>query len=466
VLAGDDSASDRLVISGGTASGVSTIQVNNLGGAGAATTGNGIALVTTSNGGTTATTAFAIDRAIAAGPYEYLLFRGGTTAGTENNWYLRNNIIAAAPLPATPVTFDPAPPSPQPPDPSPPAQPPAPPPFVAPTTITPQVIEAAATAPEPIPLYRPEAAVYSAVPAIARQSALLIAGTFNDRQGDQRLQGGEGFLSSAWGRALGQRTEQHWSGDVAPAFDGDVSGLQAGLALFGRESSSGSHDEAGIFFGYVRASGNVRGFALAQPDIGVGSLELESDSAGAYWTHVDSPDWYTDVLVVRSSFEGEARSLRGLGMDLGGNALTASVETGHPFAIGRNLLLEPQAQVLFQRLSLDGGEDVFSSVRFHREDSWIARVGVRLVGAVEGALQIHPYLQANLWHTLDGNDTVEFSSVPVQTQRGATALEFAAGLAAATSDHFGMYAALGYTTDLDSDRHAVLSGNPGIRIAW
>ena len=57
-LGADGSPSDRLVVSGGTATGNSLLKITNTTGAGALTTGNGILVVDSINGGTTAAGAF------------------------------------------------------------------------------------------------------------------------------------------------------------------------------------------------------------------------------------------------------------------------------------------------------------------------------------------------------------------------------------------------------------------------
>ena len=80
-LGDDSSASDRLVVSGGTASGTTGIAVINAGGAGAETTADGIMVVQAINGATTAAGAFALDAPAATGAFEYYLFRGGAAAG-------------------------------------------------------------------------------------------------------------------------------------------------------------------------------------------------------------------------------------------------------------------------------------------------------------------------------------------------------------------------------------------------
>ena len=76
-LGTDGSPSDLLVIDGGTATGTTGLRFDNTTGPGALTTGDGILVVDAINGGTTAPGAFA--GFAAAGPYDYLLYRGGST---------------------------------------------------------------------------------------------------------------------------------------------------------------------------------------------------------------------------------------------------------------------------------------------------------------------------------------------------------------------------------------------------
>ncbi len=96
-LGDDSSSSDRLVIDGGSATGHSLVTITNVGGPGAETTGNGILIVQSTNSGRTAPGAFVLGKMVAAGPYAYLLFRGGVTGGADNNWFLRSDIDCSAP---------------------------------------------------------------------------------------------------------------------------------------------------------------------------------------------------------------------------------------------------------------------------------------------------------------------------------------------------------------------------------
>lgn len=70
VLGDDASPADKLVISGGAASGTTGLAVTNLNGTGAATRQDGILVVQAINGATTAGTAFGLSNAVAAGAFE------------------------------------------------------------------------------------------------------------------------------------------------------------------------------------------------------------------------------------------------------------------------------------------------------------------------------------------------------------------------------------------------------------
>ena len=181
VLAGDGSPSDKLVISGGTGTGTTRIGVTNAGGTGALTTGDGILVVQAINGATTTANAFNLGRSISAGPYDYFLFRGGVSPGTQDSWYLRSSLVPG-PTPS-------------------PGGPPLPP------------------AGGLTPLYRPEVAVQSAVPSTALTPARVAVGTFNERQGDQLLLRGD-RAPGVWGRVFGQQTREHFAQGAQPEFYG------------------------------------------------------------------------------------------------------------------------------------------------------------------------------------------------------------------------------------------------------
>ncbi|MGN6535709.1 MAG: autotransporter outer membrane beta-barrel domain-containing protein, partial [Mesorhizobium sp.] len=158
-LGADTSPSNLLVIDGGHANGTSSVLVNNTGGPGAQTMEDGIRLVQVTGGGTTTTDAFTLSQRVAAGAYEYELFRGGST--DPNDWFLRSHLIDTPTDPTTPSGPD-------------------------------------------IPLYRPEVPLYAPIPAIARQMGLSTLGTLHERVGEEEnlrgLSEPRAYANGAWGR--------------------------------------------------------------------------------------------------------------------------------------------------------------------------------------------------------------------------------------------------------------------------
>lgn len=509
-LGDDSSASDKLVLSSGTASGSTGISVVNLGGAGAATTQDGIMVVQAINGATSGATTFALDAPVAAGAFEYYLFKGGVSAGSEENWYLRSTLNTPAPPAAAPPALEPtAPPEPEPPA----AEPPPPPPSELPPTPPPTEgdinnppvdptppVQAADPEPEPPPapppapvadppppppvvptdvpdlptpaageeilLYRIEVPVYSALPPVAEHLAMTTLGTFHERRGEQSLLSNT-ELSPVWGRIFGQDSKMAYSGTVSPSFDGTLFGLQAGFDLFGRETASGQTVRAGLFVAYASMNGDVRGQALGWDNLSVGSMDINGTSVGGYWTRIGQGGWYLDGVLMATFFGGDATSSRGIGIDVGGTGVTASLEGGYPVALGQGWTLEPQAQLVWQQLSLDDASDRFASVSFDTDGNVTGRLGARLQGETTiNGMALQPYLKANIWHDFGGTSHVNFDTTDISTEGRSTSFEFGGGVIAKVTDKVSIFATGDYTTNLGGDERRILEGNLGFSVKW
>ena len=83
----------KLVVNGGTATGTTSLDISNVGGPGAETTGNGILVVNAINGAMAAG-AFTLDNPeLRAGGFDYRLFQGGINGTDPNDWFLRSSFI-------------------------------------------------------------------------------------------------------------------------------------------------------------------------------------------------------------------------------------------------------------------------------------------------------------------------------------------------------------------------------------
>ncbi|KIP85221.1 autotransporter [Stenotrophomonas maltophilia] len=521
VLGDDSSASDRLVISGGAGTGTTGIGVINAGGGGGETIADGILLVQAGNGASTSADAFALFSPVAAGAYEYFLFKGGVSGGTAENWYLRSTLVASAdpapaPAPTTPSLPEPAPPEdlgtpppvlppapPPPPDvpvdpgapdrdpvapepapPAPPAEPePADPPIITPPPPVPDEVAVVpgplATPPTPgarpsqaavTPIYRLETPAYTVVPSLLRTVSQASLGTFHERQGEQRLLAGEGVARAAWGRLIGSSEEQHWNGDALTGFDGDLQGLQAGLDLHASDGGT-LRSQWGVFVGRTRATGRITGLALGWENVHVGQTRLDDKHVGLSWTGVGTAGGYLDAVVMQSRYRGQAWSTRGLGIDVRGDGTSASLEAGKPLLrLGQSSWwLEPQLQVIWQRQSLDDAADAVAAIRFDADNAWTGRIGLRLAGdfgLADNGWQ--PYFKLNYWKTLDGDNRVDFGSNRIVAGQETSAWEVGVGLVGRFNRNVSAYAVADYTRDLEDrnrERRSV-EGNIGLRLDW
>ncbi|WP_312325458.1 autotransporter outer membrane beta-barrel domain-containing protein [Stenotrophomonas sp.] len=468
VLGNDASASDKLVIAGGSATGSTIMRVTNVGGGGASTVADGIMVVQATNGGSTAAGAFALAGSLSAGAYEYFLFKGGVSAGTGNNWYLRSTIVPG-PVPA-PVVVVPDPPPPPPPVAGVPPEPPPPPvPVPVPSPMqVPPTPQARAPQMAVVPIYRVETPTYAVVPPLLREASMASLGTFHERQGEQRLLRGEGIFRSVWGRMIGQSHEQNWAGDAQPGFDGDFLGVQAGGDLYA--SAGDVRNQVGLFVGQTRAKGNVTGFALGWENVDVGRSRLDDKHVGLYYTRVGSANGYLDAVLMRSRYDGNSVSSRGIGVDMKGDGTTASLEVGKPLLhFGRSAWwLEPQAQVIWQKTKVDDTRDALSVLRVDNDDAWTARIGLRLAGdymLADNGWQ--PYFKLNYWRASSGEDRIDIGGDPLVSEQGYRALELGVGVVARYNANISAFAVADYTRDLDSHRlkeRRVIEANLGLRV--
>lgn len=538
VLGDDASLSDKLVIDGGSASGTTGVTVLNAGGTGAVTAQNGILVIEAVNDATTAGGAFALNHRVAAGAFEYFLFRGGTSAGTAENWYLRSTLPPPPepspppeappppqPAPAPPILTPPAPapepvppeprapppppvpaPPPPPPEPTPanpdpvdpappvrvadppapltPEPPPAPEPAAPPPPPEPPTTPAPVPSPDPlvvtppptpgatptiaeagevVPLYRPEVAAFVASVPAAHDLAAAMLGTFHERRGEQALLRGDGALPSTWGRIFAENSKIKWDGDVAPSLYGDLSGFQIGQDFAGWGEDGGTNLRLGAFVGRSSTDGTVRGAAIGWNDLTVGQIDVKATSLAGYATLVGASGWYVDAVVMRSWFDGNSAASTGEAIDIDGTGWAASLEIGYPLALSNRWTLEPQAQILWQRIKLDDRADAFSTIDFAAGDSLTGRVGLRLQGEYGG---FQPYLHASLWHGLSGDQTTRFGTNPIRTDLGRTEAEVGAGLIARFGNSVAVHFKGDYGFDADGPRSRRYGGTVGITIRW
>ena len=390
--------SDTLVVDGTSVGplGATNMSIRNAGGAGAETVGDGILVVQVLDPSRSPDSVFKLASAVEVrgGAFDYDLFHGGVGGSNPNNWFLRSSFVV------------PEQPGPQPPEPSVPLVP------IGPSLPTNPPV----TGPLPpgvFPIIGPEIATYGVVQPIARQLGMTTLGTLQDRIGDTSLAAitgtpcqadgdtrdgiwrkapvkvptdclNTGSGPSAWGRVLGQQIDNHYGAFADPRASGQLLGFQTGIDLWRGEWIPGHRDAAGIYVGYANANVDVNGLVTNAAATGyvlskTGNLNLDAWSGGAYWTHYGPSDWYLDAVAQATHYQGAA-STQFANLSTSGFGFLTSLETGYPIRLpmfGPGFVLEPQAQIVWQRVSFDDANDGLGEVALGTTSGASGRIGLR-----------------------------------------------------------------------------------------
>ena len=496
VLGGDGSPSDKLVISGGTASGSTIVHVTNVGGVGAETTVNGIQVVSAVGGATTAPGAFALPAGeLRAGAFDYDLLRGGVSGASPNDWFLRSGFALVPIGPSTPI----GPRCRRPIGPSTPLVPLVP--IGAPLPSTPP--------PNPLPpgiefpIIGPELATYGVVQPLARQLGLSILGTLDDRVGDtyepdgcavapavapERLPTRKPgptpapcplFSPSVWGRFFGQTIDNHYQAFADPRASGNLGGFQGGIDLLRGSLIAGHYERAGLYGAYGDVNADVDGLvtnpaATAYVLNHTGSMNLNAWSAGGYWTHTGPGGWYLDAVLQGTWYYGSA-STQFARLNTDGTGFIGSLEGGYPFAwpqLGPGFVIEPQGQILWQKVSFRHDYDGLGDVALGDTTGPSGRIGLRTKWTIvtAGGQVWQPYLRANLWRDWGAEANTVYSGtdiVPLVSQ--VTRLELGGGLTGRINANVSVFANVDYEFAVgaaESEKRNGVRGAFGARYTW
>lgn len=306
------------------------------------------------------------------------------------------------------------------------------------------------------------------------QAALAELGTFHERQGDQSYLTGEGAVTGIWGRyhhtrlkQTGDQVVEGTSFQLAPQFDGSLWLIQSGIDVYADIDDNGSQIRASLFYSHAESSGDVSGNILARTGRHAGEAKTNSDGIGATVTYVGESGWYLDFVGLYSWIDAKAQSFRGVSADFDGTSLAASLEGGYPFALAENWTLEPQAQLVWQKLKLDPSRDRYSRVQFDTFHTLSGRVGLRLEGTVphESAI-LQPFLAANLWHNFSQKNEITFNNRSLISDGEASVLKLGGGLGALITPNFSLHFRLDWGTNLGEEHYRSRDANIGLRFTW
>ncbi|EBK5245374.1 fibronectin-binding autotransporter adhesin ShdA [Salmonella enterica] len=434
VLGDDDSATDKLVITG-DASGTTDLYINGIGD-GAQTT-NGIEVVDV--GGVSTSDAFVLKNEVNASLYTYRLYWNES----DNDWYLASKAQSddddsggddsdVTPLDGSDDGGNVTPPD-----------------------------DGGDVAPQ----YRADIGAYMGNQWMARNLQMQ---TLYDREGSQ-YRNADG---SVWARfKAGKAESEAVSGNID--MDSNYSQFQLGgdILAWGNGQQSVT---VGVMASYINADTDSTGNRGADGSQFTSSGNVDGYNLGVYATwfadaqthsgaYVDS--WYQYGFYNNSVESGDAGSES---YDSTANAV--SLETGYRYDIalsnGNTVSLTPQAQVVWQNYSADSVKDNYGTrIDGQDGDSWTTRLGLRVDGKLYKGSRtvIQPFAEANWLHTSD-DVSVSFDDATVKQDLPANRAELKVGLQADIDKQWSVRAQVAGQTG--SNDFGDLNGSLNLRYNW
>ncbi|ECC3830602.1 fibronectin-binding autotransporter adhesin ShdA [Salmonella enterica subsp. enterica] len=455
VLGDDDSATDKLVITG-DASGTTDLYINGIGD-GAQTT-NGIEVVDV--GGVSTSDAFVLKNEVNAGLYTYRLYWNES----DNDWYLASKAQSDDDDSGgddTPSDGGDDGGNVTPPDDGGDGGNVTPPDDGGDGGDVTPPDDGGDVAPQ----YRADIGAYMGNQWMARNLQMQ---TLYDREGSQ-YRNADG---SVWARfKAGKAESEAVSGNID--MDSNYSQFQLGgdILAWGNGQQSVT---VGVMASYINADTDSTGNRGADGSQFTSSGNVDGYNLGVYATwfadaqthsgaYVDS--WYQYGFYNNSVESGDAGSES---YDSTANAV--SLETGYRYDIalsnGNTVSLTPQAQVVWQNYSADSVKDNYGTrIDGQDGDSWTTRLGLRVDGKLyKGSCTvIQPFAEANWLHTSD-DVSVSFDDATVKQDLPANRAELKVGLQADIDKQWSVRAQVAGQTG--SNDFGDLNGSLNLRYNW
>ncbi|WP_340719325.1 fibronectin-binding autotransporter adhesin ShdA (plasmid) [Salmonella enterica subsp. enterica serovar Infantis] len=315
------------------------------------------------------------------------------------------------------------------------------------------------------PQYRADIGAYMGNQWMARNLQMQ---TLYDREGSQ-YRNADG---SVWARfKAGKAESEAVSGNID--MDSNYSQFQLGgdILAWGNGQQSVT---VGVMASYINADTDSTGNRGADGSQFTSSGNVDGYNLGVYATwfadaqthsgaYVDS--WYQYGFYNNSVESGDAGSES---YDSTANAV--SLETGYRYDIalsnGNTVSLTPQAQVVWQNYSADSMKDNYGTrIDGQDGDSWTTRLGLRVDGKLYKGSRtvIQPFAEANWLHTSD-DVSVSFDDATVKQDLPANRAELKVGLQADIDKQWSVRAQVAGQTG--SNDFGDLNGSLNLRYNW
>ncbi|PIT50379.1 autotransporter family protein [Snodgrassella communis] len=388
------------------------------------------------------------------------------TYGTGTNYAW---VLTATPKP------DPVPPTPTEPiqpDPADPAKP-APTEPVKPISPKPQ---------KEVPIYAEPVSGYVQMPTVDMELGFTTIGTLHERRSENQTNN----INSANNTAFSDTQQQTWGRVVVEHLDKngkkrlDTGGSQSVLQIghdfiLDNNAKTGARRHIGGYVSYGHNENDFRDQYRAEngyivDDHYTGKGRTDAVSIGGYGTFYGNNGGYVDlvsqVTYLRNKYN--ARSNESVHQNGWGAALSA--EAGKSFIVyGNNWFVEPQAQLVYQYLSLDDFNDRYRHIDQHNPSALRGRIGMRFGYNGDTTDNLPPssfYGIANIWHDFVNPKSVDIGRDTLKEEYAKTWGEIGAGIQWSITRQSDFYGDVRYEKNFGSDKRKGFKGTLGYKYTW
>lgn len=311
---------------------------------------------------------------------------------------------------------------------------------------------------------------FAAVPDLARIYDLQSLGTLEARKNALPSAGEVPF----WGRFFGSvgLNNGGLSTGRGAHFDYRLGGMQIGSDLYQVESFGGSIATSGLYATVGTGAADVsRPFGR----LATGKFDLNGYSIGGYTTY----RWdraYLDVVAQATRFDGKSSSNLGQSSSVEGWGFIGSVEAGYALGEMAGWQVEPQAQLVYQHITLGDMQDGYGRARFGDQNVVTGKLSLK----GSRSFMLDGGATVNAWGRLSfGYIGGDLGSLTVTNLAGEFPERFALGKAGAfgslevgfdteLTENTSLFASASYEAGLSAGRTGdqAYSGRAGLQIKF
>jgi outer membrane autotransporter protein len=338
------------------------------------------------------------------------------------------------------------------------------------------------TPPKEVPIYAEPVSGYVQMPTVNMELGFTTIGTLHERRGENQTYNITGTNNTAlannqqqtWGRVLVKHLDKNGKQRLDTV--GNQSVLQIGHDfILDENNKTGTRRHIGAYVSYGHNENDFRDQYRAEngyivDDHYTGKGRTDAVSVGGYSTFYGNNGGYVDLVGQVSYLRNKynARSNESVHQNGWGAALSA--ETGKSFTVyGNNWFVEPQAQLVYQYLSLDDFNDGIRHIDQHNPSALRGRVGMRFGynGATTDNLPPSSFYGiANIWHDFVNPKSVDIGRDTLKEEYAKTWGEVGVGIQLPITRQSDFYSDVRYEKNFGSAKRKGFKGTIGYKYTW